>query len=46
MTDKRFEKTPCTKCGTPCYHLCYIGKGSGEKLVCQKCFAKACEKGQ
>ena len=40
MEDKRFQKSPCRKCGTPCYHLCYVGN----KLVCLDCFDKDCRK--
>ena len=36
--DKRFQKSPCTKCGEMCYHLCYIKT----KLVCVDCFGKEC----
>ena len=45
LDDKRFQKSPCSKCGTPCYHLCYIGKHRfNSRLVCVGCFAKACWK--
>ena len=43
MTEERLKKFPCTRCGTPAYSLCYIGKLGG-RLVCVDCFSKACEK--
>jgi len=40
ISKDQFEKRPCTKCGTLCYKLCYIGS----KLVCVDCFKVACDK--
>ena len=40
----RYKKSPCTKCGELCYHLCYISSGHSEKLVCVDCFGEACRK--
>ena len=37
--DKRLEKFPCRRCGTPAYNLCYVGT----KLVCVDCFGRACD---